>query len=99
MNNLSNEQISGELKNRFERSAEIPQISEPVDEGMIIRKCINPNPVYCMTCALSHGEPPFADMPEKAYCVAYPEKKGFTKPSDVLFDGAPCAFYEEEKGT
>lgn len=95
MDNLSSEQLSGALQNRFENGAQnSPQTPE---EEIEIFGCINPNPVYCKTCALAHGAPPFADKPEKAYCIAFPEEKGALKPHSVYFDGEPCEFYQKEE--
>ena len=52
---------------------------------------------FCKTCVFSHGKPPFADLPEKAYCAMFPKSKGKAKPSDVYFEGAQCDYYEREK--
>jgi hypothetical protein len=43
---------------------------------------------------LSHGEPPFADTPQKGCCkiYEYPEPK----PDVVYFDGRKCEYYEQE---
>jgi len=54
------------------------------------------NPEYCKTCAYSKGEPPFADTPEKRYCMIFTRESGIRKPNDVYYDGAYCSAYEEE---
>lgn len=59
--------------------------------------CATINPAYCKTCIFSHGEPPFADLPEKAYCAIYERGKTSGKPDDVYYDGAECLYYEEDK--
>lgn len=56
------------------------------------------NPVYCKTCIFRHGEPPFADLPEKAYCLIFEHGKTNGKPHEVYYEGAECDFYEKEKG-
>lgn len=53
------------------------------------------NPKWCETCTYAHGEPPFADLPNKAYCMIYTRESGISKPNDVYFDGAKCEAYEE----
>ena len=58
--------------------------------------CTQPNPVWCRTCLFSHGEPPFEDLPEKAYCKIYSKDEGEGKPPEVYFDGEECEFYEKE---
>ena len=59
--------------------------------------CRGINPKFCKSCAFAHGEPPFADLPEKAYCEIY--QRGTTgKPPDVYYDGAKCDFYMKDKG-
>lgn len=47
---------------------------------------------YCMTCAYAHGDPPFADLPKKAYCLMYPKSTGRSKPEDVYYEGKPCKY-------
>ena len=56
------------------------------------------NPVYCKTCIFRHGEPPFADLPEKAYCLIFEHGKTNGKPHEVYYEGAECDYYEKEKG-
>ena len=51
------------------------------------------NPAWCQTCVFSHGEPPFADMPEKAYCQIYTREKTTGKPPNVYYEGAECEFF------
>lgn len=63
------------------------------EEEINMTGAIRPNPVYCRTCFNSHGEPPWADKPDKVNCRVYME---FFKPRDVLFDGAECEFYVKE---
>ena len=58
--------------------------------------CTGRNPRWCMTCAYSNGEPPWADSPLKSYCVMYPREEGRQKPSAVYYDGAECEFYRGE---
>jgi hypothetical protein len=48
----------------------------------------------CQTCTFAHGEPPWADSPNKNYCVIYGRNEGEGKPDDVSFDGADCEYYE-----
>ena len=55
--------------------------------------CRGINPAFCKKCAFSHGEPPFADLPEKAYCEVYAHGTTNGKPPDVYYDGAECEFY------
>lgn len=49
-------------------------------------------PLACMGCANAHGPKPWADMPTKSYCVAYPREEGARKPADVYYEGAGCRF-------
>ncbi len=53
---------------------------------------------YCKSCAFRHGKPPFADLPEKAYCEIYNRDNTNGKPSDVYYDGAECEFYIKDRG-
>lgn len=53
--------------------------------------------IVCIGCRYSHGEPPFADLPKKAYCKIYRREDGVEKPSEVYFDGKPCEFREEDR--
>lgn len=55
---------------------------------------IHPNPIYCRTCRFAHGMPPFEDSPEKASCMIYEHPE--VKPSNVVFDGEPCEYYEKD---
>jgi hypothetical protein len=48
----------------------------------------------CQTCMLAHGEPPWADSPDKSYCQIYERDAGKSKPVDVEYKGAPCEYYE-----
>jgi len=56
---------------------------------------IKPNPVKCLTCKFSHGKPPFADEPTKAYCQIYARELGRRKPAAVLYEGKDCVYHEE----
>lgn len=58
--------------------------------------CRGINPKYCRKCIFSHGEPPFADMPEKAYCRIYGKADSSGKPPEVYYDGAKCEYFEKE---
>lgn len=51
------------------------------------------NPVACMTCLNSMGEPPWADSPNKSYCVAFPREEGRRKPPEVYYDGSDCPMH------
>ena len=51
------------------------------------------NPLYCKTCIFAHGEPPFADLPEKVHCKIYRREEGRSKPDEVYYDGKFCDFY------
>lgn len=55
------------------------------------------NPKWCKTCMFSHGESPFENSPEKAYCEIYTRADGIEKPDSVYFDGGECEFYEKEE--
>lgn len=55
--------------------------------------CTHPNPVYCKSCAFSHGATP-AIAPIKAHCLMYPVG-GELKPNSVLFEGKECVFFEQ----
>ena len=46
--------------------------------------------IVCKTCVLAHGEPPFADGPEKGNCKYYRQE---LKPASVYFDGEDCEFH------
>jgi hypothetical protein len=50
----------------------------------------------CQTCLFAHGEPPWADSPDKGNCMIYEPDDLGDKPTDVLFHGAPCEYYEAE---
>lgn len=55
------------------------------------------NPLFCKTCIFAHGDPPFADIPEKSYCRIFTRESGKQKPPDVYYNGAECEYYEQEK--
>ena len=59
--------------------------------------CLTLNPKKCRTCANAHGPAPWADTPEKSYCLAYERRLGNCKPDDVYFRGADCPFYVEDE--
>lgn len=65
------------------------------DVGNEVWGCAKINPAYCKKCAYSHGEPPFADLPEKAYCEIFTRESGLSKPKDVYYEGAECAAFEQ----
>lgn len=69
------------------------KLKAKIDENMHMTGAIRPNPVWCKTCLWSHGEPPFADEPDKANCMVY---ENVFKPRGVLFDGEECEFYQRE---
>jgi hypothetical protein len=50
----------------------------------------------CQNCMFAHGEPPFADAPDKSYCQIYERESGESKPRNVAYDGADCEYYEED---
>lgn len=52
--------------------------------------------IVCVGCKYSHGDPPFADLPKKAYCKVYRREDGIMKPKEVYFEGKPCEFREPE---
>lgn len=59
--------------------------------------CRGINPKQCRSCRFAHGEPPFADGPEKAYCMIYSREEGEAKPPEVYYDGQKCEFYHKDK--
>lgn len=60
--------------------------------------CLNRNPRKCRTCANSHGPAPWANGPDKSYCLAYERKLGNMKPDSVYFEGGDCPFYVKDEG-
>ena len=98
-----------QLEKILENNAELRKVFEehPEKKALYIEKmkdadgsgigCRGINPVFCKTCIFSHGKPPFADMPEKAYCMIYERDKTTGKPPDVYYDGAECEYYEKQK--
>lgn len=50
----------------------------------------------CQHCAFAHGDSPFEDGPCKSNCQVYATKNGIDKPNAILFDGAPCKYFEED---
>lgn len=67
-----------------------------MDSSNEIWGCRTIDPKYCMTCAFKHGDPPFADLPEKAYCAIYTRESGVQKPPNVYYDGGLCEYYQNE---
>ena len=59
--------------------------------------CLPINPKMCRTCRFSHGEPPFEDAPDKAYCMIYSREDGEQKPDEVYHHGGKCEYYEKQK--
>lgn len=47
----------------------------------------------CRTCIYSNGPAPFADAPEKGYCVMYPRETSAGKPDSVIFEGQACELH------
>lgn len=48
----------------------------------------------CRTCIFSRGPAPWADLPEKAYCIKYPRGGELgSKPDSVIFEGGECEFH------
>lgn len=47
----------------------------------------------CRKCAYSKGPAPFADAPEKGYCVMFPRETSAGKPDSVIFEGQECEFF------
>ncbi len=89
-----------ELREVFEKHPErrelyIQKMKESEGDVLASRKI---NPAFCKSCVFSHGKPPFADMPEKAYCEIYNRETTTGKPPDVYYEGAECEFYIKEKG-
>lgn len=54
--------------------------------------CSGINPAQCYGCLNASGEPPFADGPNKRYCLAFSRSEGMPKPPGVYYDGLPCEF-------
>ena len=63
--------------------------------------CTQPNPVFCKTCAFSHGESPFENEPVKSNCLMYPHNDGVgsLKPRAVYFEGKECIYYQRDTST
>lgn len=59
--------------------------------------CATINPKACETCIFAHGEPPFADLPTKAYCMIYSRDRGISKPPGVYYEGKPCEYYSKDE--
>ena len=89
-----------ELRKVFEQHPErrelyIQKLKDSEDESW---GCRTINPAFCQTCAFSHGEPPFADLPDKSYCEIYTRENSTGKPPEVYYEGAECEFYIKDKG-
>ena len=96
------------LEKHLENNAELRKVFEehPERKELYIQKlkdqwnenwgCDQIKPVFCKTCIFAHGEAPFADQPEKAYCAIFEHGKGSGKPPAVYYDGEPCEFYEKD---
>lgn len=50
---------------------------------------------YCETCIFATVREPFGRLPKLANCKIY--EGSHLKPDEVVFDGAPCEYYEKEK--
>ncbi len=51
---------------------------------------------HCHTCRFAWIHNPPKKLPENGYCKIYESLE--SKPEEVLFDGAPCEYYEPDKG-
>ena len=49
---------------------------------------------HCQTCLFAHGQPPYADSPDKCHCVIFEYPN--SKPTEVYYDGEPCEYYEKK---
>ena len=47
----------------------------------------------CRSCVYSNGPAPFADAPEKGYCVKFPRGTSAGKPDSVLYEGQDCEYH------
>lgn len=89
-----------ELKKVFDEHPERKELYKQklIDSGYEEIESRGINPKYCKTCRFSHGQPPFEDLPEKAYCMIYSKDEGEAKPPNVYYEGAECEYYEKRKG-
>ena len=53
------------------------------------------NPESCKNCKFQNGPPPFADKPNKAYCIIYSKELNMPKPDSVYHFGEKCKYFEE----
>lgn len=72
------------------------KLKAKMDEQAAMTGARRPNPVKCRTCKFSHGKAPWENGPEKANCAIFAYGTEL-KPKDILFEGADCDFYVEEK--
>jgi hypothetical protein len=56
---------------------------------------VDPNNIICKTCKHKNGGMKYPHY-TKGCCEKYPSPL-FTKPHDVLFEGADCEYYEPEE--
>ncbi len=54
--------------------------------------CKQVNALWCETCIFAETREPFGRLPKLGVCKVFK-----SKPEEVLFDGARCEFYEQEK--
>ncbi len=97
----TNEELRKVFEKHPERREMYIQKMKDSDLSGLVSGHIKSDPMiarYCKTCAFCHGEPPFADLPEKAYCEIYRYENSTRKPPDVYYDGAECEFYIKDKG-
>ena len=52
--------------------------------------------IVCKTCVFANGPAPFADAPDKSYCLIYTRENGASKPNSVYFDGEDCEYHMTE---
>ena len=68
------------------------------NEGMKTTQ-VDPDKIVCRTCAFKNGGGykivGFSPHYTKSVCIKYPFPQ--SKPLTVLFEGADCIFYEEER--
>ena len=95
------------LEKTLENNAELKKVFDehPERKELYLQKmkeaeneswgCGSINPKFCQSCMFSHGEAPFADAPEKAYCMIYNHENGEGKPPEVYYDGKECEYYNK----
>lgn len=86
------------LKKLFEKYPEKKELYKQkiLDSENASFGCNKINPKYCRTCIFKNGEPPFADSPEKVFCMIYTYENGVSKPKAVYYDGQLCEYYADE---